>query len=140
MVRPELKDTREQRTEVGIDRNEAFAMKLAERDMEDPLMRTDLTQTIKGKIDTLADTNAGGAHEQKRQCGQVGGLEELLLEETIVVEGKRPRQVVWQSREILAADEVGRNRMAVVGQIIEQASDTNQASTAGAVGQGGGRA
>src|SRR6266568_112753 len=103
--------------------------------MQRPLVRTDLAQAVQRQIDTFADTDSGGASEQQRERRQVAGARQFLLQELIVLWGKRSGEVVGERRKVLAADEMGSQRMAVGGQILEQAAEINQKKDARPVGQ-----
>ena len=48
-------------------------MQFAEGDVEGPLIRTELSETIPGQIDAFADADAGGAGQQEGMGGQVVG-------------------------------------------------------------------
>ena len=50
---------------LGIGRDEAFGVQFAEGDVEGPLIRTELPETIQGQIDAFADADAGSAGEQE---------------------------------------------------------------------------
>ena len=45
---------------VFIGRHQTFDVQLTERDMQCPLIRPDLAQTVQRQIDTLADADSGG--------------------------------------------------------------------------------
>ena len=53
-----------ERTYGGVDRNHAFGIQFAERDMNRPLALTDTAQTIRRQIEALADAHAGIPDEQ----------------------------------------------------------------------------
>jgi len=53
-------------SKVVIGRYEAFGVQLAERDMQCPLVRPDLSKTVQREIDALTETDSRGASEQER--------------------------------------------------------------------------
>ena len=55
-------------------------MQFAERDMQRPLVRADLAQTVQRQIDAFADADSGGAREQERIGRQVVGAAQFLLQ------------------------------------------------------------
>jgi len=67
--------------------------------------------------------------------GQVVSAAQFLLQLLIVLERKRSWQVARWRREVLAADEVGGKRMAIGGQIIQQAAEADQKIGASFVAQ-----
>ena len=110
-------------------------MQFAERDMQGPLVRSEGAQAVQRQINALPDANAGGANEQERIGRQVAGTPPLLLQELIVGRGKRSGQIAGLRWKILEANQAGRNRVAVVGQILEQTTDSAQKIGAGFVRQ-----
>ena len=50
--------------------NQAFGVQFAERDMQRPLVRSELAQTVQGQIDALADTDSSGASKQEALEGR----------------------------------------------------------------------
>src|SRR5438876_11036446 len=104
--------------------------------MDRPLVRADLAQAVQRQIDAFADADSGGAREQERVGGQVIGAAQFLLQELIVLRGKRSGQVVRWRRKVLATDEIGSKGVAVGGQILQQAAEIDQKKDAGSVGQG----
>ena len=79
-----------------IGRDQSLGVQLAERDMESPLIRPQLSQAVQGEVDALTDADSRGAREQEGICVQIIGAEEFLLEKLIVVWRKRPGQIVGQ--------------------------------------------
>ena len=56
---------------LGIGGDQAFGVQFAEGDVEGPLIRTELSESIQGQIDAFADADAGGAGQQEGMGGQV---------------------------------------------------------------------
>ena len=79
---------------VCIGRHQAFGVQFAEGDMQRPLVGTDLPQAVQGQIDTFADADSSGAREQPRQGRQIAGATQFLLQELVVLWGKRSGQIV----------------------------------------------
>ena len=61
---------------------------------------------------------------------------QFLLQELVIVEGKRSGQVVRLRREVFAPDEARLNGMAVDGEVVQQTSEIMQIADASLVGQG----
>ena len=106
--RAQRKNASHDPSHVAIGRYQTFGLELAERDLQGPLVHTDLPQTVQREIDTLADADSGGASEQQRIGGQVVSPAQFLLQLLIVMERKRSWQVPGLGREVLAADKVWR--------------------------------
>jgi hypothetical protein len=121
---------------VFVDRHPAFGVQLAHRNMKGPLIMMDLPQAIHLKIDTLADADSGEVDEQQSVGFEVVGMAELLLQALIVFGRKRLGQIAGARRKILAANQVGLERMTVVGQVPEQTAKPDQMIQAGLIAQG----
>jgi hypothetical protein len=93
---------------VVIGGDQAFGVQLAERDMQRPLIRSDLAQTVQREIAALTDADSSSASEQERIGRQVIGPAQFLLQQLIVLWRERSGQILGLWREILAADEIGR--------------------------------
>jgi len=120
---------------VAIGRYQTFGLELTERDMQRPLIHSDLPQTVQREINALADADSGGASKQQRIGGQVVSAAQFLLQQLIVLERKRSWQVSGLGREVLAADEVWRKTMVVGSQIVQQPAETEQKIGAAFVAQ-----
>jgi len=79
----------------------------------------DRSQTVQRDIDTSSDTDAGGAREQKGVGRQVVGAAQFLLERLIVVWRKRSGQKLRPGGEVLAADQVRLDGMAIGTQVVK---------------------
>jgi hypothetical protein len=62
---------------------------------------------------------------------QVVGAAEFVAEPLIVLGRKRPWQILGARREVLGADEVGRDGVAIGGQILQQTAQAQQIVGAG---------
>ena len=91
---------------IFIGRYQAFGMQLAEWDMECPLVRPDLLQTVQGEIDALPYADSSGASEQERIGRQVIGPAQLVAEKLIVLWRDRSGQILGPWREVLAANKL----------------------------------
>ena len=60
------KDTVHDSAPVFIDRHQTFGVEFAERDMQRPLVRPDLAQTVQRKIDAFPEADSGGTSERGR--------------------------------------------------------------------------
>jgi len=121
---------------VFIDGHPALGMELAHGNMKRPLILMDLPQTIHGKIDTLADADSGETDEQQGVGFEVVGMAESLFQALIIFWRKRLGQIARAGRKILAANQVGLERMTVVGQVLEQTAKRDQTIQAGVIAQG----
>ena len=104
---------------LGIGGDEAFAVQFADGDVEGPLIGSELRETIQGEIDAFADADAGGAGQQEGIGGQVVGAAQFLLQELIVWWRQRFGQIVGPWGEVLAANQVRREGVAVGGEVVE---------------------
>ena len=50
--------------DVLIDGNQSLGMKLAERDLQPPLVQPQRSQAVQGEMDTFADADSRGTSEQ----------------------------------------------------------------------------
>lgn len=121
---------------VVIGGDQAFGVQLAERDMRRPLIRPDLAQTVQREIDALTDADSSSASEQERIGWQVIGPAQLLPQQLIVLWRERSGQILGPWREVLAADEVRLDGVAIGGQIVEPAAEAQQVVSAGFIAQG----
>lgn len=87
-------------------------------------------------MDAFAAADPGGADEQECICVEIIGSEQLLLQELIVLQGKRFGKIAGSWREVFSTNEIGLNGVAVGGKIIQQATKTNEVIDAGCVTQG----
>jgi hypothetical protein len=70
----------------GIDGNRAFGVQLAERDMDSPLVWSQLPQAVQRQAGAFADANTRSAHEQKGIGTQIIGPAQFLLQELVVLD------------------------------------------------------
>ena len=96
-----------------IHRDHAFGLQFAERHMNRPLIRAGGTEAIEGQIGALADAHAGVANQQEGITAQIVAAEELLLQELVLLGGKRTGQSLRQAGNVLAADEMSEFEAAV---------------------------
>ena len=101
-----------------------------------PLIGSELRETIQGEIDAFADADAGGAGQQEGIGGQVVGAAQFLLQELIVWWRQRFGQIVGPWGEVLAANQVRREGVAVGGEVVEYAAEADQIVDARLVAQG----
>ena len=106
------KDTVHDSAPVFIDRHQTFGVEFAERDMQRPLVRPDLAQTVQRKIDAFPDADSGDTSEEQRVGRQVIGAAQFVAEQLVVLWRERSGQILGQRREVLAADEVRLDRVA----------------------------
>ena len=81
--RADRKNASHDPSHVAIGGYQPFGLELAERDMQRPLIHTNLPRTVQQEIDTLvsslADADSGGASQQQRIGGQVVSAAQFLL-------------------------------------------------------------
>lgn len=118
-----------------IGRDQSLGVQLAERDMESPLIRPQLSQAVQGEVDALTDADSRGAREQEGIGVQIIGAEEFLLEKLIVVWRKRPGQIVGQWGEVVAANQVRLDRVSLGGEVVQEAAKAEQVIDAGLIAQ-----
>ena len=111
-------------------------MELAEREVQGPLVSSQLAQAIDRQIDALSNTDSGSAHQQQRLGRQVVGAAQLLLEQVIVLQGERCGQITRQGRQVSDEDESGLDRIAISSQVMEQATKSDQVTAVSRVAQG----
>ena len=104
--------------------------------MERPLFSSYLPQAVQRQVDAFAAADPGGADEQECICVEIIGSEQLLLQELIVLQGKRFGKIAGSWREVFSTHEIGLHGVAVGGKIIQQATKTNEVIDAGCVTQG----
>src|ERR1039458_3187993 len=104
--------------------------------MQCPLIRPDLTQTVQREIDGLADADSSGASEQERIGRQVIGAAQLVAQQFVVLWRERSGQILGLRRELLAADQVRLDGVAMGSKIVEQAAQAQQVVPAGFITQG----
>lgn len=100
-------------------------MELAERDMQGPLVRSQLVQRIDRQIDAFSNANSSSAHKQQSLGRQIVAAAKLLLEPVIVLQGERSGQITWQWRQVFDDDESGLDRLTIRSQVVEQAAETD---------------
>jgi hypothetical protein len=100
-------------------------VQFAERDMEGPLVGTDLMQTIELQIDAFAAADAGKASEQEGVGKQIVGAAQLPLQSSIVGERERSGKILLVGREVFAANQIRLEGMAIGYQVVEQPAEVN---------------
>jgi len=78
--------------------------------MNGPLIRASRAKAIKGQIGTFADTHTGVANQQKGIVAQIIAAEELLLQEFILLWREWAWKSLWETRNVLAADQMSEFR------------------------------
>src|SRR5260370_8495988 len=104
--------------------------------MERLLFSSYLPQAVQRQVDAFAAADPGGADEQECIRVEIIGSEQLLLQEMIVLRGKRFGKIVRWWREVFSTNEIVLNGVAVGGKIIQQAAKTNEGIDAGCIAQG----
>src|SRR5260370_42323155 len=75
--------------------------------MAGPLSGAGAAEAIIGRIGTLADAHAGVTDQQERVRAEIIAAEELLFEELILLCDQRTRESFGETRNVLAADQMG---------------------------------
>jgi hypothetical protein len=104
--------------------------------MERPLFTSHLPQAIQWQMDALADADSRSSDEKKRIGVEIVGTAQFLLQELILLRGKRPGEIAGFWREILSTNEIGLNWVVVGSQIVQQAAEEKEVVDAGFVAQG----
>jgi hypothetical protein len=82
-LRPQGQNAIDNLSDFLIDRYESFGAQLTERDVQRPLIWPDRAQTVDREIDTFADANTCGPHEEQCLGKQIMGTAKFLLETLI---------------------------------------------------------
>ena len=99
--------------------------------MERPLFGSHLLEAVQRQVDALAKADSGGPDEQECIGVEIIGSAQLPLQELILLRRKRSGKIVSFCGEILSANEVGLQGVAVGGQIVQQPAQTNEVADAG---------
>jgi len=118
---------------IGIDGYQTFCMQFAEGNVQCPLVRPELSQTVQREIDTFADADSSGASKQKCVGRQVIGTAQLVAEQLIVQWRQWSRQILRPRWEVLATDQVRLEAVAIGSQIVQQTAETQQVVGAGLI-------
>src|ERR1700677_4471475 len=119
-------------TAEGIDGYHTLGLEFAEGHMDGPLVGTCGAQAVIGQVDAFADTHASRAEQKKDIPAKIVATHELLLEELILLGGKRPWQSVRGARNILAQQQVSHfGEMAGASQFMEDGAQSKESSDAG---------
>jgi hypothetical protein len=87
-----------------IDGNQAFGVKLAEWNVQRPLVLPHRSQTVRSEVNTFSDPHSGGAGEEERMGEQIVTASEFLFQPLIIFRGEGPWKISRQRREILGND------------------------------------
>ena len=119
-------------TDESINRNHAFRFEFAQRYVDRPLVRAYGVQAVIREVNTLADAHAGMAQQQEDICGKIVAAHQLLLQELILLCGKRTRQALRCARNIFAPYHVSKfSKLVRPGQLVQDGAQSDQASDAG---------
>ena len=122
-------------TDVFIDRNQAFGVKLTEGDVQGPLILSQGPQTIRCEVDAFADADSRGTNEPESIRRQTIGSPQFQLQELVLLERKRSGKIARLRWEVFAAEEVGWNGTAVGRQTLQDSPEANEIVEAGCVAQ-----
>jgi hypothetical protein len=118
-------------TDEGTDGDHAFGFQFAEGDMNRPLVWPRGAETVIGEIGAFADTHAGVAEQEEDISAEIVAAHELLLEELILLGGKRSWQGVGRAWDILAQQEVSQfSEMAGASQLMEDGAQSKEPADA----------
>jgi hypothetical protein len=99
--------------------------------MERPLFSSYLPQAVQREVDAFAAADSRGADEQEGIRVEIIDSAQFLLQELILLEGKRSGEIAGCWWEILATNKIGLKEVAVGGELIQQAAETNEVIDAG---------
>src|SRR5271170_2709611 len=104
--------------------------------MDSPLVWPGAVQAAIRQVDAFADAYAGVAKQQEDISAQVVAADQLLLEELILVCGKRPGQTLGCARDIFAAQQMSEfNNPVGPRQFAEDGAQGDEAADASRGGQ-----
>jgi hypothetical protein len=118
------------------DWNQTVGVQFADWDIERPFVQRQLAETVDGRIDTFADADSCRPGEQHGIGKQIVGSAQFLLQQLIIWLRQRSGQRPRSCRQVLDANEVWSDGMAVGGQILEQTAEVEQIADACFVAQG----
>jgi hypothetical protein len=110
-------------------------VKLSEGNMQCPLFGPEVTLTIEWQVDAFSNADSGDASQQESIGIQVVGAAQFLLKPLIIFRRQRSGEILRTNGKIFANNETGVEKMALDGQIIEQAAKAEQMLLAGVVAQ-----
>ena len=118
-------------TDEGIDGDHAFGLEFAKGDMNRPLVWPSGVQTVIGEINAFANTHASVAEQEEDISAEIVAAPEALLEELILLGGKRSWQSVGRAWDILAQQEVSEfSAMGGASQLMEDGAQSKEPADA----------
>jgi hypothetical protein len=134
--RAEFQNTGYDALDLAIGRDPAFGMELAQRDAQGAMIRCESLATVQREIHTLPDADACKAGEQEGIGKQVVSPAEFLLQLLILFKRERPGEILISRWEVLAANQIRLERVALGRQIFQQTAEAEQVKPARSVAQG----
>jgi len=128
--RAQAQDALYQAAHLAVGGDQALGVEFTEGNVECPLVGSQLSQAVQRQIDAFADADSGSPDEQEGIGVEIVGAAQLLLQELIILRGKRSGQIARSWREVFATNELGWKGMAVGGQIVQQAADLEEVTVA----------
>ncbi len=99
-----VKNARQQTQSFRIERHEALGVKLAEGNVQCPLLGSDMTQTIDWQVDAFSNPDSCDTGQQQGIGIQGVCTAQFLLKPSIVFRRQRPGQVLGTNGKIFADD------------------------------------
>ena len=119
-------------TNEGIDGDHTFGFELAQGHVNRPQVWTCGAQAVIGEVDAFSDAHSSVAEQEEDISAQIVAAHELLLEDLILVCGKRTGQALWSAWNILAPYQSSKfGKLVCPGQLIADGAQSGESSDAG---------
>ena len=106
-----------------VHRDHSLGLQLAKRNMNRPLIRAEIVEAVKGKIDTFADAHSGVALKQEHIGRQIVAAEQFLLDQLILLGCQGAWQPLRSTWDVLATDQMGQGGdLRAPGKLFQHAS------------------
>jgi hypothetical protein len=123
-------------TNEGIDGDHTFGFEFAQRYVNRPQVWPGAAQAVIGEVDAFSDAHSGVTEQEEHISAKIVAAHELLLEDLILLCGKRPREALWSAWNILAPYQVSEfDKLVCPGQLIADGTQSDESSDAGCCSQ-----
>src|SRR5215831_12973149 len=110
-------------TDERVHWDHSLGLQLAKRNMNRPLIRTEIMEAIIGKVGTFSDAHSGVALQQEHIGRQIVAAEEFLLDQLILLGCQGAWQPLWSTWDVLTADQMGQvGDLRAPGKLFQHAS------------------
>jgi len=114
-----------------VHRGPALIVQLAQGHVQSPLIAAQVAETIGRQIDGFADAHPGQARQQRGVRKQIVAAAQFQQQAGIVLGGQRPGQELIGAWDILAEQQSGARRKAMIPQQVEKLAQADQVPGAG---------